>query len=82
MSGSRGHVRWPAWGSGCSPGGHVRSSRPGPGITANDWGFATYRASRDDYQDNYLPTRDTSGAAEAALDTACGLYLADPTAWT
>jgi len=22
------------------------------------------------------------GTAEYALDTACGLYLADPTAWT
>ena len=32
------------------------------------WGFAIYRASHDDYQ-------------QAALDTACGLYLGDPTAW-
>ena len=45
---------------------------------ANDWGFAIYRASHHDYQDSWLPT----GPAEDALDTACGLYLGDPTAWT
>ncbi len=49
---------------------------------ANMWGFAIYRASHDDYQDSYLPTGQTAGTAEDALDTACGLYLADPTAWT
>jgi hypothetical protein len=48
---------------------------------ANDWGFAIYRASHGDYQDNYLPTGLPGGTAKAALDTACGLYLADPTAW-
>jgi len=31
---------------------------------------------------SYLPTGDTGGLAEDALDTACGLYLGDPTAWT
>lgn len=36
----------------------------------------------DDYQDNYLPTGLAGGTAEDALDTACGLYLNDPTAWT
>jgi hypothetical protein len=49
---------------------------------ANQWGFAIYRASHDDYQDSYLPAGYTAGTAEDALDTACGLYLADPTAWT
>lgn len=49
---------------------------------ANMWGFAIYRASHDDYQDSYLPTGTTGGTAEDALDTACGLYLNDPTAWT
>ncbi len=49
---------------------------------ANQWGFAIYRASHDDYQDSFLPTGMISGTAEDALDTACGLYLADPTAWT
>jgi hypothetical protein len=48
---------------------------------ANAWGFAIYRASHDDYQDNYLPTGLAGGTAEEALDTACGLYLNDPTAW-
>jgi hypothetical protein len=41
-----------------------------------------YRASHDDYEDSYLPTGFMGGSPEDALDTACGLYLADPTAWT
>jgi len=49
---------------------------------ANMWGFAIYRASHDDYQDSYLPHGHSAGTAEDALDVACGLYLADPTAWT
>jgi len=49
---------------------------------ANDWGFAIYRASHHDYQDSWLPTGLPTGPAEEALDTACGLYLGDPTAWT
>jgi hypothetical protein len=48
---------------------------------ANEWGFAIHRASHNDYQDSYLPTGFTAGTAEEALDTACGLYLNDPTAW-
>ncbi|MFF1880701.1 hypothetical protein ACFVVC_04470 [Pseudarthrobacter sp. NPDC058196] len=48
---------------------------------ANRRGFAIYRASHDDYQDATLPN-GLGGAAEEALDTACGLYLNDPTAWT
>jgi hypothetical protein len=28
-----------------------------------------------------LPTGATAGSPEDALDTACGLYLGDPTAW-
>jgi len=50
--------------------------------SATMWGFAIYRASHDDYQNSYLPTALTGGTAEDALDTACGLYLADPKAWT
>lgn len=50
--------------------------------SARDWGFAMYRASHDDYEDSFLPTGVMGGSAEDALDTACGLYLADPTAWT
>lgn len=49
---------------------------------ANLWGFAVYRASHDDYQDSVLPTGSSAGTVEDALDTACGLYLNDPTAWT
>ncbi|MGY2746622.1 hypothetical protein ACQCSU_01395 [Pseudarthrobacter sp. O4] len=49
---------------------------------ANQWGFAIYRASHDDYEDSWLPAGDLACTAEQALDTACGLYLADPTAWT
>ena len=50
--------------------------------SARDWGFALYRASHDDYEQSYLPTGVMGGTAEDALDTACGLYLNDPTAWT
>ncbi len=50
--------------------------------SASIWGFAIYRASHDDYEDSYLPTGSMGGTAEDALDTACGLYLGDPTAWT
>lgn len=49
---------------------------------ASMWGFAIYRASHDDYQPSYLPTGQTAGSPEDALDTACGLYLGDLTAWT
>jgi hypothetical protein len=51
------------------------------GGLAGHWGFAIYRASHDDYQDNDLPSGDTAGSPEEALDCACGLYLNDPTAW-
>lgn len=43
------------------------------------WDFAIYRASHDDYEDSLLPTGSMGRNAEDALDTACGLYLADPT---
>ena len=49
---------------------------------ASQWGFAIYRASHDDYQRALLPGGWHAGSPEDALDTACGLYLADPTAWT
>lgn len=49
---------------------------------ANQWGFAIYRASHEDYQDSWLPTGLPAGTAEDALDAAAALYLADPTAWT
>jgi hypothetical protein len=49
--------------------------------SASQWGFAIYRASHDDYQNNILPTGLSVGTPEEALDCACGLYLGDPTAW-
>jgi len=49
--------------------------------SADQWGFAIYRASHDDYEDNILPTGQFTGTPEEALDCACGLYLNDPTAW-
>jgi hypothetical protein len=51
------------------------------GGSAARWGFAVYLASKDGYEDSVLPTGDLAGAPEEALDTACGLYLGDPTAW-
>ncbi|UQX13583.1 hypothetical protein [Candidatus Mycobacterium methanotrophicum] len=53
------------------------------GGSASRWGFASYLASKNGYQDSVLPTTGhTAGSPEDALDTACGLYLGDPTAWT
>jgi hypothetical protein len=49
--------------------------------SAHIWGFAIYLASRDGYQDSFLPNGLPIGTAEEALDCACGLYLNDPTAW-
>ena len=49
--------------------------------SASIWGFAIYRASHGDYHDSYLPSGQPSGTPDEALDCACGLYLADPTAW-
>ena len=40
------------------------------------------RASHNDYEYSFLPTGLMGGIAEDALDTACGLNLGDPTAWT
>ena len=50
--------------------------------SAHNWGFAIYRASGDDYQESIFPTGLPVGTREDALDTACGLYLGDPSAWT
>jgi len=51
------------------------------GGSAARWGFAIYLASKDGYEVSALPTGVFAGAPEDALDTACGLYLGDPTAW-
>ena len=50
------------------------------GGSAHQWGFAIYLASHEDHQDSYLPSGYPVGTCEEALDTACGLYLNDPTA--
>jgi hypothetical protein len=50
--------------------------------SAHDWRLAIYRASHEDYDDSLFPTGLPFGTCEDALDIACGLYLADPTAWT
>jgi hypothetical protein len=52
------------------------------GESASIWGFAIYRASHDDYEPSHPPNGTSAGSPEDALDCACGLYLADPTAWT
>ena len=63
-------------------GDHAQLCRLRYGGSAHHWGFAIYRASHDDYEDSFLPTGLTGRHPEDALDTACGLYLGDPTAWT
>jgi len=62
-------------------GEELRLCRLRYGGSASRWGFSIYRASHDDYQPNMLPDGATAGSPEDALDTACGLYLGDPTAW-
>jgi len=49
--------------------------------SASLWGFATYLASRDGYEDSVLPSGLPIGSPQEALDCACGLYLNDPSAW-
>lgn len=49
--------------------------------SAAHWGFAIYRASRDDYDKSLLPTGLPFGTPQEALDCACGLYLGDASAW-
>ena len=50
--------------------------------SAHHWQFAIYRASHDDYDESVFFTGLPVGACQDALDTACGLHLNDPTAWT
>jgi hypothetical protein len=50
--------------------------------SAGQWQFAIYRASHDDYDESVFFTGLPVGTCQDALDTACGLYLNDPTAWT
>jgi hypothetical protein len=46
------------------------------------WGFAIYLASKDGYEDSILPGGRPGGTPQEGLDCACGLYLADPSAWS
>lgn len=48
---------------------------------ATFFGFAIYLASKEGYQDSCLPTGAFDGTPVDALDCACGLYLAEPSAW-
>ncbi len=50
--------------------------------SAEAWGFAPYLASKNGYETSVLPHGSFSGPPEHALDTACGLYLGDTSAWT
>ena len=50
--------------------------------SATVWGFAIWLASKDSYEDSILPSGRPSGTPQEALDCACGLYLADPSAWS
>ena len=62
-------------------GEHLKLFRLTYAGSASRWGFSIYRASHDDYHQAALPDGWPSGSPEDALDTACGLYLGDPTAW-
>jgi hypothetical protein len=52
------------------------------GGSASRWGFAIYRASHNDYDDNFLPSGHMAGSPEEALDCACALYVTDRTTWS
>jgi hypothetical protein len=51
------------------------------GGSASRWGFAIYRASHNDYEDNFLPSGQMAGSPEEALDCACSLYVTDHVTW-
>jgi prepilin-type processing-associated H-X9-DG protein len=53
----------------------IRLCRLRYGGSASRWGFAIYRASHDDYEDNFLPNGQMAGSPEEALDCACALYI-------
>src|SRR6266536_1841240 len=70
----RARQRWPALAT-------VNVRHRGGFAYVTQWGFAIYLASKDGYEDSFLPSGNPVGTAEEALDCACGLYLNDPTAW-
>ena len=60
----------------------LKLCRPRYTGSAHQWHFAIYRASHHDYDESVFHTSLPIGTCEDALDTACGLHLNDPTAWT
>lgn len=48
---------------------------------ANQWGFAIYRASHDDYEDSYPPTGTMGRYRRRSPRHRLRPYLNDPTAW-
>lgn len=50
------------------------------GGSVSQWDLAIYRASHHDYEDAGLPNGYSVGTGRGSLETACGLYLNDPTA--
>ncbi|BBZ06407.1 hypothetical protein MDOR_05760 [Mycolicibacterium doricum] len=72
-----------AYGTGRLPDGETMPlMRRRFGGSAARWGFAHVPGQQGRYQDSVLSTGQFAGTPEDALDTACGLYLGDPTAWT
>jgi hypothetical protein len=47
---------------------------------ASIWAFAVYLGSSDKYEPSLLPSGSPIGEPHEALDSACGLYLGDPSA--
>ncbi len=45
------------------------------------WAFAIWLASKDGYEKSVLPSGSLVGTVEEAMDSACGLYLGDISAW-
>ena len=45
--------------------------------SATVWGFAIYRASHDDYEDNVLPSGSPTGTAEAEVKALAGALPAE-----
>ena len=50
--------------------------------SASTWGFAIYRASHDDYEDNYLPSGSPSGTAEEPSTAPAASTSTSPSPWT
>lgn len=54
-----------------------RSRWPGYLGLADEWGFALYQPTTEDYRDTILPSGSMTGTPIEALDCACGVHLAD-----